>query len=87
MIRILAQILKFPADKNFFALFAVFSLAAGCTVRAAGAVLAAVNRDLALCTVLRMGGIVRTEIQMSAVLADKAVIRFVIAHVFHSANL
>lgn len=87
VIRILAQILKFPADKNFFALFAVFSLTAGCTVRAAGAVLAAVNRDFALCTVLRMGGIVRTEIQMSAVLADKAVIRFVIAHVFHSANL
>ena len=87
MIRILAQILKFPADKNFFALFAVFSLAAGCTVRAAGAVLAAVNRDFALCTVLRIGGIVRTEIQMSAVLADKAVIRFVVAHVFHSADL
>ena len=87
MIRIIAQILKFPADKNFLALFAVFSLAAGCTVRAVGAVLAAVNRDFALCTVLRMRGIVRTEIQMSAVLADKAVIRFVIAHGFHSANL
>ena len=32
VIRILAQILKFPADKNFLALFAVFSLATGCTV-------------------------------------------------------
>ena len=37
--------------------------------------------------VYKRQGIVRTEIQMSAVLADKAVIRFVIAHVFHSANL
>lgn len=38
VIRIIAQILKFPADKNFFALFAVFSLAGNCPGKCVAAV-------------------------------------------------
>ena len=38
MIRIIAQILKFPADKNFLALFAVFSLAGNCPGKCVAAV-------------------------------------------------
>ena len=70
---VVIRILVRPSRQKFLCA-AVFSRAGAAGSRA---VLAAVNRDFALCTVLRMGGIMRSR--CLPFLQIKAVIRFVIA--------
>ena len=50
-VRLLAHLLKFPADGNLFSSVLIFCLAAGRTVRAVRTVFTAVNRDISLRTI------------------------------------
>ena len=54
LVRLLAHLLKFPADGDFFSPVLIFCLAADRTVRTERAVFAAVNRDFSLCTIFGM---------------------------------